>query len=126
MEEKLQENLWVIQPFTNETTDNEMMIDLMADIHQKVAFQGMSYADFWVKLCNMPEYKALAERPISILVRLPCTYLCESGFSSLTQIKCQKRNRLTNIDPVMRLALETKLVPNYKLLLQQMQQQISH
>ena len=75
MEEKLQENLWVIQPFTNETTDNEMMIDLMADIHQKVAFQGMSYADFWVKLCNMPEYKALAERAISILVRLECIYV---------------------------------------------------
>ena len=73
----------------------------------------MTYSEFWVKLLSVPEYEIFAEKAITVLVRMPSTYLRESGFSSLSLVKKKKRNCLTNIDPVMRMVLESEITPNY-------------
>ena len=57
---------------------------------------------------------------------MPTTYLCESGFSCLCEIKSRKRNSITHIDPLMRGAIETKIIPRFEMLVDDMQQQKSH
>ena len=53
-------------------------------------------------------------------------YLCEKGFSCLTQIKTKIRNSLDqNLDTTMRCAL-AKHFPRFKLIIGSEQQQISH
>ena len=49
----------------------------------------------------MLEYKAIAKKVISILIQMPTTYLCESVFSRLCEIKSRKTNSVTLIDPLM-------------------------
>ena len=63
---------------------------------------------------------------LSLLVLLPfaSTYLCESGFSALLQIKPKARNRL-DVQHGMRLAL-TQTKPRISKLVTQMQPQSSH
>ena len=65
----------------------------------------MNYYDFWVMLCNIPEYKQLAEQVLTVLVKIPCTYLCECGFSILAQVKNPSRNSIQEIDSLLKLAV---------------------
>ena len=122
----LEENSWILCPFTVSHTENELLVDLRSDMHQKIFFTTMKYQDFWVKLWNMPDYKELAAQALEILVQIPCTYLCESGFSILTKVKSPTRNSIQEIDSVMRLAIEQELTPDFQGLATQLQSQISH
>ena len=107
----LEANTWVLQPFIDSPTEDVDLLDLRTDLSQKFLLQGIPYADFWMQLWHVPEYKKLAEKPISLLIQSPSTYLCESGFSTLSQIKTKQRNSIEKIDRLMRGALKTKLVP---------------
>ena len=42
---------------------------------------------------------------------MPSTYLCESGFSCLFEIKSRKRNSCAHIDPLMRGAIKNDIFP---------------
>ena len=122
----LEANTWVLQPFIDSPTEDEDLLDLHTDLFQKVLFEGTPYADFWVQLWHVPEYKKLAEKAISLLIQSPSTYLCESGFSTLSQIKTKQRNSIEKIDHLMLGALETELVPRYDQLVGKLQNQKSH
>ena len=122
----LEANTWVLQPFIDLPTEDEDLLDLRTDLFQKVLFEGTPYADFWVQLWHVPEYKKLAEKAISLLIQSPSTYLCENGFSTLSQIKTKQRNLIEKIDHLMRGALETELVPCYDQLVGKLQHQKSH
>ena len=63
---------------------------------------------------------------MSILVRMPSTYHCEQGFSSLVEIKSKKRNSIKDVDTVTRGALEARLMPRFLQLADKIQQQQSH
>ena len=109
----LAENLWIIQPFNEEPTEDEELLELRADLNQKYSFRGGDYSEFWVSLLEFPEYKNLAQKAIVVLVQMSTTYLCEQGFSSLVEIKTNKRNSIVDIDCLMRGGKERDLTPRY-------------
>lgn len=123
--ELLQKNLWILDPFNAETTDQEL-IDLSTDLNQKVLFQKTNYVDFWVSLFKFPEYKVVCEKAMRYLAQMPTTYLCEQAFSCLVDIKSTKRNRISNIDVLMRGAVETDILPRFDVLSDNIQEQVSH
>ena len=51
------------------------------------------------------------------------TYLCESGFSCLCEVKSRKRNSITPIDTLMRGAIKKDFNLQFGMLLDNMQQQ---
>ena len=55
------------------------------------------------------------------------TYLCESGFSCLCEIKSyKKKNLITYIDPLMRGAIKKDIIPRFGMLVDNMLQQKNH
>ena len=121
----LDANSWILQSFIYNTAENEDLIDLQSDFGMKALFQEKSYSDFWVHLLDVPEHRSIAEKAICILIQMPTTYLCKSGFSCLCKIKSQKRNSITHIDPLMRGATEQEINPRFQLLVENMQKQKS-
>ena len=121
-------NSWILHPFTYDsiTSETEDLIDLQSDFGMKALFKETPYTEFWVHLLNVPKYRSIAKKAISVLIQMPTTYLCESGFSCLCEIKSRKRNSITHIDPLMRGAIETKIIPRFEMLIDDMQQQKSH
>nr|XP_039261568.1 zinc finger BED domain-containing protein 5-like [Styela clava] len=63
---RLEENSWVMQPFTSEPTEDEELLELREDLNQKISFREMYYSEFWVSLFEFPEYKNLAEKAIAL------------------------------------------------------------
>ena len=122
----LDANSWILQPFIYDTAENEDLIDLQSDFGMKALFQEKSYSDFWVHLLDVPEYRSIAENAICILIQMPTTDLCKSGFSCLCEIKSRKRNSITHIDPLMRGAIEQEINPRFEQLVENMQEQKSH
>ena len=128
---KLNSLLWIVQPFTNEEFDrghlNNELIELRLDLVQKAEFKSFkNYNEFWVSLFEVLEYQNFAQKAISVLIRMPTTYLCEQGFSALVEIKSNKRNAIKDVDTLMRGALETRLLPCFSQLADKIQQQRSH
>jgi len=118
----LAENSWIIQPFNEEPTEDEELLELRADLNEKYSFRGGDYSEFWVSLLEFPESKNLAQKAIDVLVQMPTTYLCEQGFSSLVEIKSNKRNSILDIDCLMRGGIERELTPRYVQIAETMQQ----
>ena len=78
----------MLHPFTYSiTTETKDLIDLQSDFGMKTLFNEISYTEFWVHLLIVPKYKSIAKKAISVLVQMPTTYLRESGFSCLGEIK---------------------------------------
>ena len=107
-----------MQPFTNEEFDlghlNNELIELRSDLVQKAEVKSFkNYNEFWVSLFEVPEYQNLAQKAISVLIRMPTTYLCEQGFSALVEIKSNKRNAIKDVDTLMRGALDYLVFLNY-------------
>ena len=57
-----------MQSFINEPTEDEELLELRADLNQKVSFEEMDYSMFWVYLLKFPEYEKLAQKAIAILI----------------------------------------------------------
>ena len=82
----------------------------------KALFKETAYIEFWVHLLNVPEYKSIAEKAISVLIQIPITYLREIGFSWLCEIKPCKRNSITHIDSLMRGAVKMGIILRFGML----------
>ena len=125
---KLQENMWIIQPFNATETDDEVLVELQNDVVQKATFNsvGSSYSEFWVSLLNVPKYENLTEKAMKYLIQMPTTYLCEQAFSCMLDIKSKKRNRIKNLDSLMRGAMEKTVLPRFDTLAMIHQEQSSH
>lgn len=102
---------WVVNPFGNSETSElsvkelEQMIDLKGDIVRKTIFSQIELSEFWISL--IAEYPELSTKAIKILLPFSTSYLCELGFSVLTEIKSKKRERLLMTDAEMRVCLST-------------------
>ncbi|XP_025200617.1 zinc finger BED domain-containing protein 5-like [Melanaphis sacchari] len=103
---------WVRNPFTSlvQTDDCELQqeaVELKNDRTLQLKFKEMSLNSFWVSLHS--EYPRLSTKVIEVLLQFSTSWLCEHGFSALTNIKTKKRQRLTKttLEDDMRLALST-------------------
>ena len=46
-DKRLEQYLWILQPFIDEPTEDEEILELRADLNQKVSFREMDYSMFW-------------------------------------------------------------------------------
>jgi len=56
-------------------------------------------------------YPKVAEKPLTLLTTVfPSTYLCESAFSNVVAVITKARNRLLDLDSVLRCVI-SKIIP---------------
>lgn len=53
------------------------------------------------------EYPEISMKALTILLPFSTSYLCEQGFSTLTNIKNKKREKLNSMEEEMRVCLST-------------------
>ena len=111
-------NFWSVLPnFRNAKNKNYFALYLISKHSEE------SINSFWTNIwCDYP---IIAKKALNILLPFCTSYLCEFGFSALTNIKTKKRSRLLNIDDEMRVALSF-LRPNINEIIKNHQAQISH
>ena len=113
-----------VDNFPEEAEDiEEQFLDLMHDSAAKVVFAEKSLNAFWASMYG--SYHRVAVAALTLLVAFPSTYLCESAFSSMVQIKTKSRNRLIDLESDLRCAI-SKVEPNIEALVQAKQMQKSH
>ena len=117
---------WILNPFSidiNCIDDGDLAKDDIIDIRTKemlkFQFNSKGLGEFRCSLKLV--YPRLAKLAMAVLIPLVTTYLCESGFSGLVNLKTKNRNRL-DIQHDMRIAL-SKIVLQFHLLIQAKQQQ---
>ena len=72
--------------FPEEAEDiEEQFLDLVHDSAAKAVFAEKSLNAFWAAIYG--SYPRVAVAALTLLVAFPSTYLCESAFSSMVQIK---------------------------------------
>jgi zinc finger BED domain-containing protein 5/7/8/9 len=123
------QNEWVINPFVTSdngsmtTAEQESLIDLRNDLVHKASFAEKELSFFWISLRN--QYPELSEKAVKSLLPFGSSYLCEFGFSALTEIKSKKRERLQNMDAEMRVCL-SNIEPRLTKICSKKHAQISH
>ena len=45
-DKRLETNSWIIQPFNEEETEGKELLEVRADLNQKIAFREMDYSEF--------------------------------------------------------------------------------
>ena len=70
------------------------IIELRSDVIQKADFRTfINYPNFWVSRFTIPDYRNLSQKAISVLVRMPTTYICEQEFSALVKIQSKRETQ---------------------------------
>ncbi|UYV73394.1 hypothetical protein LAZ67_10003027 [Cordylochernes scorpioides] len=104
---------WVVNPFMHceiqhlEEEMQENLIDLKNDLVFKRLYTEKELSEFW--LCLNSKFPKLSNAAIESLLSFGSSYLCEQGFSTLTEMKSKKRERLQMIDEEMRVCLSQEL-----------------
>lgn len=88
---------WIRNPFDVEMSDLagrelEELAELSCDRSLKIQFQQKSLSSFWLSVSA--EYHLLSNKAVKILLPFATTYLCETAFSALTNMKTKYRSRL--------------------------------
>lgn len=109
------------QDFSIQEADE--FINISTDRTLQLKFKEEGVERFWISIEN--EHPFIAKRALNILLLFSTSYLCEFGFSTLTNIKSKKRERLTNLEEEMRVAL-SYIRPNLEEICKGRQAQISH
>jgi hypothetical protein len=82
--------------------EREQLNELSNDAGLKIKFQEEGTVNFWTSSPVGREYSELYKSALKIIIQFASTYLCEKGFSSLSEIKTNYRNlilKLTSIHP---------------------------
>jgi hypothetical protein len=101
---------WIRNPFIASKVDlsvtlEDKLLELAADEGLKMNFGTMtSLASFWIHVSA--EYPELAEIALKALLPFPSSYLCETGFSTMSIIKTKYRNSMDVRSP-LRVALSS-------------------
>ncbi|XP_025413497.1 protein FAM200A-like [Sipha flava] len=122
---------WVRNPFAVtsdvishlELVEQEQLLELQSDRSLKLKFNELKLFQFWSFIKT--EYPIITEIAINILLPFSTTYLCELGFSALTNIKNKKREQLLSVEQEMRVCLSS-IPPRTELLCKQHQAHVSH
>ncbi|CAI6376269.1 unnamed protein product [Macrosiphum euphorbiae] len=122
-------NMWILNPFlpceNHELSllNESQLLELSSDKLLEQSFNTKNLNQFWISLRN--EYPNLYEEALKKLVPFATTYLCESGFSTLTTIKTKARNKL-DVEPTMRISFTNSIEAQIDSLVKQHQDQGSH
>ena len=116
----------VRNPFcvANEQVDDELqdeLIDLRNDSGCRDLFEDVSVTEFWIQVSLL--YSQISRNCLMKLLFFNTTWLCESAFSSLLNIKSKLRNRL-DVEADIRCALSST-APRIQSLVDKIQQQSS-
>ena len=121
---------WIRNPFTNDTSnwnlcleEEEELISLSSDRTLKIKHSEFHLDRFWISVRG--QYPKLSKRAINILLQFSTSYLCELGFSTLTNMKNKKRSRLENVEDELRVAL-SEIRPDIAEITKHRQSHISH
>ncbi|KAK5647819.1 hypothetical protein RI129_001744 [Pyrocoelia pectoralis] len=118
---------WVNNPFANHSVDHlpisdqEELIDISCNSRLKSCFAEQSLGDFWA---NLKDIYHISESAIKYLLPFCTTYLCESGFSAMTNLKTKHRHRL-QLEDDLRLKL-TEGQPDFQELCKEKRAHLSH
>ena len=120
---------WVINPFVNHEctgltmAEEESLIDLKNDLVHRGSFADQELSAFWISILS--QYPDLSTKAIKCLLPFGSSYLCEVGFSVLTEMKSKKRERLQMVDDEMRVCLSA-IEPRLELICSRKQAHSSH
>ena len=118
---------WILNPFLVGKTDllgreEEELAELSSDRALMMSFNEKALASFWLSVAD--EYPLLFQKAIKMLLPFATTYLCETAFSVLTNMKTKYRSRLA-VESDLRVCL-TKIVPRIEKLCSEKQPHPSH
>ena len=121
---------WVRDPFVHIagntnilTLKEEELAELSSDRNLKLKHAEMFLDAFWIM--TEKEHPNIAKRALHILLQFSTSYLCELGFSTLTNIKYKKREKLKCVEEEMRVCL-SEIRPRIENICKRHQAQISH
>ncbi len=122
---------WIRNPFVETSADDnqfsleeeEQLAEITNDRTLKLSFKEKNLNCFWIEMCH--NYPKIGLKAIKVLLQFSTSYLCELGFSSLTNIKNKKRERLLTVEEEMRVCLST-VRPRIQELCKKSQSQVSH
>ena len=97
-------------------------LELKANSCSRDLFNEKSITEFWRLMCD--SYPKVTKKAIQGILPFVSTYLCESGFSTLLQIKTKRRNRL-DVENDVRCALSNTF-PRIHELSKKKRSQVSH
>ena len=100
----------------------ENLIDLAANGMLKMEFNSQTIDTFWMK--RREEYPELARKTLKLLVPFATSYLCELTFSSMVNLKTNKRNWLQLENDLI--VNVSKIQPRFETLVKNKQAQPSH
>uniref|UniRef100_A0A671LBP3 DUF4371 domain-containing protein n=1 Tax=Sinocyclocheilus anshuiensis TaxID=1608454 RepID=A0A671LBP3_9TELE len=121
---------WVRNPFTLSQSNRgtlpvhlrEELLDLSTDRGLQTTFENCSLTEFWV--CLRREHPELGKRALEHLPPFGSTYLCETSFLAMTQIKTKQRNRLCLENSLI--TAVASLPPRMSKILREGQAHVSH
>ena len=121
---------WIRNPFMEIPTDaglilaeEEELASISSDRGLKIKYEELSFEKFWIS--TNEEYPSTARKALSILIQFSTSYLCELGFSSLTNIKCTKRQNIQCVEEDLRVC-SSHIRPNIKEIAEGCQAHVSH
>jgi hypothetical protein len=119
---------WILNPFVGDPSglsfaEKEKLIELKNDVKSKTYFIEFEIAKFWVLMRR--DFPELSEKALRALLPFGSSYLCEFGFSALTEIKSKKRERLGMLDEELRVCL-SNIKPRINVICNQKQAHVSH
>ena len=123
---------WIRNPFLDLSVTNlsnfqlceeEELASLSSDRGLKLKYAQLPLATFWISV--MEEYPTLSKKAIEVLLQFSTSYLCELGFSYLSNIKNKKRERLKNTEEELRVCL-SHIRPQIAAVVKKHQAQQSH
>ena len=121
---------WVRDPFVNKpgeatlsVLEEDQLLEIANDGGLKSMFETTSILHtFWIKV--KAEYHEIAAKAVKSLLLFPASFLCEAGFSAVTEAKTRSRSRL-DISNTLRVSL-SPITPRWDHLVVGKQAQGSH
>ncbi|GFX79334.1 zinc finger BED domain-containing protein 5 [Trichonephila clavipes] len=118
---------WVRDPFQNtpeglSTTEEEIFIDFTSSGEIKRQFCNKTHFQFWAEVDD--EFSELKTKAFRILLPFSTSYLCETGFSAVADLKTKYRSQL-NIEKELRVSI-SNIKPSFENLCSARQAHGSH
>ena len=110
---------------SSEKVEDELqdhLIEMKNDSSSQDMFEAFPVTDFWLRMAS--SYPEISKTALKKLLACSATWLCESAFSTLWNVKTKQRNRL-EVDQNIRCALSST-EPRIKNLVAKVQSHPSH